>query len=70
MTTDSDKKPEKRGRKAGGHNTKQKPIIGQKVEDKFEDKPEPTQYQCWNCGKSFPIQFKHCPDCGSANKWS
>lgn len=69
MTTDN-APTNKRGRKAGGHNTKQEPIIGKRVEDKFDDKPTPTKYQCWNCGHSVEMQFKYCSECGSENRWS
>lgn len=60
----------KRGRKAGGHNTKQKPIIGQPPKQQlFEDKQEEPDYECYSCNYTAKFQFAFCPSCGKSNRW-
>lgn len=58
----------KRGRKAGGHNTKQNVITGSAAQQ-FTDPVKTTEYQCPKCGYSAETKFKFCPECGIEILW-
>ena len=59
----------KRGRKAGGHNTKQRAIIGDPAKQ-FSDPVNTAEFQCYKCGHTSGSKFKYCSECGSENIWS